>query len=82
MGKKKPKCCYKKCKNRIEPIMIMTGKNKCSKCNFVFCNEHRLPETHICIPKQIFTKEENEQNIITAIEELSVNPNKRKIDKI
>lgn len=82
MGKKNPKCCYKKCKNRIEPIMIMTGKNKCSKCNFVFCNDHRLPETHICIPKQKFTKEEHEKNIKEAINNLSVNPDNNKIDKI
>ena len=82
MSKKKLKCCYNKCKNKIEPIMIMTGKNKCSKCNFVFCNVHRIPEVHNCIQKKEFTKEELEKNIQKAKEALSVNPNNNKITKI
>ena len=81
MSKKDPKCCYNKCKNRISRIIILTEKNKCLKCESIFCNKHRLPETHKCIKKNL-SEEEKEQNIITAIEELSVNPNKRKIDKI
>ena len=81
MGKKDPKCYYKKCKNKISPIIIMTGKNKCLQCEAIFCNEHRLPETHNCVQKKL-SEEEKEKNIIAAIEKLSVNPNKRKIDKI
>lgn len=82
MGKKNPKCCYKKCKNRIEPIIIMTGKNKCSKCQGIFCNKHRNPEYHDCISKQICTTEEREKNIKEAKNNLSVNPDNNKIDKI
>ena len=82
MGKKNPQCCYTICKNRIGPIIIMTGKNKCSKCNFVFCDEHRLTEGHDCISKQICTPEEREKNIKEAKNNLSVNPDNNKIDKI
>ena len=83
MGNKNPKCYYKKCNNRVNSIMIiMDTKNKCSNCQRIFCNKHRLPETHNCISKQELSQEEKEQHIITAIETLSVNPNKRKIDKI
>ena len=74
------KCCHHKCKKKITTLMEIT--NICLKCKKIFCNNHRYPETHECVPIQELTQLEYEQQIINAIDKLSVNPNKRKINKI
>ena len=49
MGKKRskdPKCGCSTCEQRVPLAQQLVGK--CSKCNGMFCIQHRLPESHQC----------------------------------
>jgi predicted nucleic acid binding AN1-type Zn finger protein len=39
------RCQHTDCKKKI--TLIQTHTNEC-RCKKVFCDQHRLPETHIC----------------------------------
>tara|TARA_B100001094_G_C17855399_1_gene634753 strand:+ start:69 stop:389 length:321 start_codon:yes stop_codon:yes gene_type:complete len=41
---KKPKCNVEGCKGRIVALV-----GHCKWCNLDFCQEHRIPEAHMCI---------------------------------
>ena len=42
--KKKIPRCNLNCCNKVQSIII----GQCKWCNLHYCNEHRLPESHIC----------------------------------
>ena len=41
---KKPRCNVKGCKGRIVALV-----GHCKWCNLDYCQEHRIPEAHMCI---------------------------------
>jgi len=59
--KNKNKCILENCNNKISII------GECKWCNQHFCNQHRLPESHLCInlndcKKNAFTSNQNTLN--------------------
>ncbi len=54
------KCQYRTCKRKRSII------GHCKYCKNIFCNNHRLPEDHICINLENYRNEckKNNENIL------------------
>ena len=63
---KKIKCNISKCKNSINPTILLFSK--CKYCDTIFCSHHRLPEIHKCsninlCNNESFINNKNKNNI-------------------
>jgi predicted nucleic acid binding AN1-type Zn finger protein len=48
-----PRCFT--CKEKVNPTIAMIGK--CKFCEYIYCNTHRLPESHSCINQRTCNQE-------------------------
>ena len=54
------RCQYKNCNEKITPINILIGK--CKYCEYIYCSLHRLPESHLCINKDVSNQNNFDNN--------------------
>ena len=74
--KRKIRTLCHKCNDKVNPTMKMIGT--CKYCEYIFCGEHRLPETHSCSNQEKC----NEKSFNDNSKKNNVSSNFKKVIKI